>query len=164
MSDWSLDTPRLTLRHLTLEDAANIARLLQTPGFMRYIGDRGVRTETDAVRYLTDGPIASYAKYGFGLNAVVHKRDQALIGMCGILRRDGLDAPDLGYALFPEYFSFGYAAEAAAACVAFGRKLGLPLLLAIVQADNTTSIRLLASLGFETAGTHGELLKFSLRL
>jgi [ribosomal protein S5]-alanine N-acetyltransferase len=164
MSDWMLETPRLQLRHLNLDDAADIARLLQTPGFLQFIGDRGVRNEVDAIRYLTDGPIASYAKNGFGLNAIIHKRDQVLIGMCGILKRENLPEPDLGYALFPEYFGLGYAAEAAGACVAFARELGIPALLAIVQGDNASSIRLLTSLGFEAAGTHEAILKFRLML
>jgi RimJ/RimL family protein N-acetyltransferase len=143
-----LETERLSLRQLTTDDTAFIVDLLNQPSFIRNIGDRGVRNPDDAVRYLENGPLASYQKNGFGLYGVVLKDTGALIGMCGLIRRDGLDAVDIGYAFLPPYWSKGYAYEAASAVMADGlNRLGLKRIVAIVSPDNQGSIRVLEKLG-----------------
>src|SRR4051812_19167719 len=88
-----LETPRLTLRRLVLDDAAFITRLLNEPSFLANIGDRGVRNLADARRYLEAGPFAMYDRFGFGLWRVVRRADGAPLGMCGLLKRDSL--PDV---------------------------------------------------------------------
>ncbi len=93
-----MHTARLTLRPFALDDAAFIAELLNDPGWLRFIGDRQVRTTDDAREYLRNGAIAHAAKHGFALGAVQRTSDGALIGMCGLIRREGLDDVDLGYA------------------------------------------------------------------
>ncbi|HEX8244600.1 MAG TPA: GNAT family N-acetyltransferase [Longimicrobium sp.] len=144
-----LETERLHLRHFAVEDAAFALRLLNEPSFLQNIGDRGVRTEEDAVRYLLEGPIRSYQQHGHGLNLVALKETGEPIGMCGLLRREQLDAVDLGYAFLPEFWSQGYAAESAAAVLEHGRRtLGITRFLAIVQPGNAGSIRVLERLGF----------------
>ena len=146
-------TPRLLLRRFTPEDAAFIQRLLNDPDFVRYIGDKGVRDEASARRYLHDGPLASYARHGFGLYLVARRDDGVAIGMCGLIRRDHLPDADLGYAYLPEYRGSGYAAEAAAATIELARAShALPRLLAITDRDNDASGRLLGKLGFARAG------------
>lgn len=148
-----LETDRLTLRHFTLEDAPFILRLLNEPSFLANIGDKGVRTEEDARQHLCDGPLASYAAHGFGLWGVVLAANGRLIGMCGLLRRPTLDAPDLGYAFLPEYWGAGYAVEAADGVVAHARDvLGLTTLLAIASLDNEASIRVLRRVGYHEIG------------
>ena len=103
--------------------------------------------------YLQTGPLASYAAHGFGLNCIELKDSGTPIGMCGILRRDGLQDPDLGYALLPEYWSRGYALEAATAIMTHARQvLQLPRVLAITDADNAASIRLLERTNFRWVG------------
>jgi ribosomal-protein-alanine N-acetyltransferase len=141
------------MRQLTLDDADFIFSLVNDASFIRYIGDKGVRTLDDARKYLSEGPIASYARHGFGLWLVLRKADGAPIGMCGLLKRDTLDDVDVGYALLPAYWSHGYAAEAASASVEYGRRLGLRRIVAITQADNAASIKVLEKLGlrFERA-------------
>lgn len=147
-------TTRLRLRHFTIADAAFILRLLNEPTFIRHIADRGVRTEEDAVAYLERGPIASYAAHGHGLNWVGRADDGTPIGTCGLLQRDGLDCPDLGYALLPEHAGHGLAREAAAAVMHHAQAaLGLQQIAALVNPDNVRSIRLLADLGFAFTGT-----------
>ena len=144
-----LETGRLRLRPLTLTDTAFIIELLNSPGWLQYIGDRNVRTETEAVAYLENGPLASYEKNGYGLYLVERKEDSLRIGMCGILKRIELDTPDIGYALLPEYHGMGYAREIASATLLYAKeKLGLPLVAAIVQPDNERSIALLKKNGF----------------
>ena len=139
----------MRIRALALADAPFIVALLNDPAFIRHIGDRRVRTEQEAREYLANGPIASYASHGFGLCAVELADSGVAIGMCGLLQRQELPAPDLGFAYLPDYRSQGYAYEAAAAVKAYAHDvLGLDMLLAIVSPGNTASIRLLEKLGF----------------
>jgi [ribosomal protein S5]-alanine N-acetyltransferase len=147
-------TNRLIIRPLTLEDGPFILRLLNEPSFIENIGDKGVRTLTQAEDYLTQGPLASYAAHGHGLWLVQHRETGAPMGMCGLIRRDTLPEVDLGYAFVPEFWGLGYAREAAEACIACGRDtFGLRGLLAIVSPGNVSSIRLLLALGFQRTGT-----------
>jgi RimJ/RimL family protein N-acetyltransferase len=95
-----LETKRLRLREFTLEDTAFILDLLNSPGWLRYIGDRGVKTEEQAKNYLLNGPIKSYTKNGYGLSMVERKDDNKPIGMCGIIKRDTLENPDIGFAFY----------------------------------------------------------------
>lgn len=146
-----LETSRLVLRHFTADDASFVLRLLNEPSFIENIGDRGVRTVEDAVAYLNGGPIASYARNGHGLNAVVLRDTGEPIGMCGLLRREQFADADVGYSFLPEFWRRGYAAEAVAAVVEHGRRtLGLPTIIAIVSPHNTASSALLEKLGFGT--------------
>ncbi len=145
-----LETERLALRRLTEEDAGFILDLLNEPSFLQFIGDRGVRGVEAAREYLRNGPLASYERHGFGLFLTVLKAGGVPIGFCGLLRRDGLDDVDVGYALLPRYWSQGYASEAAAAVLAYGREtLGLQRIVAITATDNVRSIRVLEKLGLK---------------
>ncbi len=145
----TLFTPRLTLRELIPADAPFIHVLLNDPDFIRFIADRGVRTVDDAVRYIEEGPRAMYARHGVGLMLVALREGGEPVGICGLLRRDGLDDPDLGFAFLPEHRGKGYAAEAAAATLTWGRTaLGLGRVVAITSLDNDASGRLLEKLGF----------------
>lgn len=144
-----VETPRLRLRHFRVDDAAFILRLLNEPSFLQHIGDKQVRTLDDARRYLETGPLAGYAEHGHHLNCVELKATGTAIGMCGVLKRDTLPAPDLGYAFLPEYWSQGYALEAATAAVAHAHTIpGLDMLLAITGPGNGASTALLGKLGF----------------
>jgi RimJ/RimL family protein N-acetyltransferase len=143
------ETARLTLHRFTLDDAPFAFSLVAHPSFIRYIGDRGLRNLEDARNYLRNGPIASYELFGFGLFKVVRKADGAAIGMCGLLKRDRLDDVDLGYAFLPEYWSQGYASEAGAGAIDYGRRVHrLTRIVAVTDPDNAASIRVLAHLGF----------------
>lgn len=146
-----LETARLVLRHLVLddEDAAFIHALVNDPDFLHFIGERGVRTLDDARRYITEGPQASHTRHGFGLCAVVHRELQQPIGICGLLRRNTLPHPDLGFAFLAAHRGQGYGYEAAAAMLIHARDvLGLRSILAITAPDNEVSGRLLEKLGF----------------
>ena len=144
-----LETARLVLTQLAGRDAEFIRGLLNEPSFLRFIGDRGVRTADDARRYIQDGPVASYARYGFGLLRVGLKASDTPIGICGVLKRDTLPEPDLGFSLLPAFWSMGYAHEAASAVMQEARgPLGLGRILAITSLDNDSSIKLLGKLDF----------------
>jgi len=144
-----LETNRLRLRRLSVDDAEFILRLLNEPSFIQNIGDRGVRTIDDARSYITNGPVASYDRHGFGLYLVELKLSGAAIGICGLLKRDTLEDVDIGYALLPEFWSNGYALESASEVTSDAREvLGLKRVLAVTNPDNESSIRLLEKIGF----------------
>jgi RimJ/RimL family protein N-acetyltransferase len=143
-----LETERLILRQLTTEDAEFILELLNDPSFIQNIGDRKVRTIDDAGSYIVNGPVASYAKNGFGLYLVLLKETSESIGMCGLIKRDGLEDVDIGYAFLPRYWSRGYAVEAARATKAYAKDMiGLKRIVAIVDPANEGSIRVLEKIG-----------------
>ena len=147
-----LHTRRLLLREFTLEDDAFVLELLNEAGFLRYIGDKGVRTLSDAREYLQKGPMDSYRRNGFGLYAVCISRggSAAPIGMCGLVKREGLTDPDIGFAFLERHWGQGYAAESAAAVLDQGtRVLKLPRILAITSPDNGGSIRVLEKIGLK---------------
>ena len=143
-----IETPRLILRHLTLDDAPFILELLNDPDWLRHIGDKNVHSLDDARAYLTNGPIDMVARLGFGLLAVERRDDAAIIGMCGLIKRDTLEDVDIGFAFLPAYRGAGYAQEAAEATLAWGREaLGLPRIVAIVSPKNAASAKLLERCG-----------------
>ncbi|WP_412069973.1 GNAT family N-acetyltransferase [Rubrivirga sp. IMCC43871] len=147
------ETARLVVRRLTVADAPFIRGLVTEPGWLRWIGSRDVETVADAERYLREGPLASYAAHGHGLYLVSHKGGEP-VGICGILRRPTLDAPDLGYAVAARHAGKGYATEAARATLAHARRdLGLARVVAITDADHAASHRVLTKAGMRRAGT-----------
>lgn len=142
-----LTTERLTLRRFELDDAPFVIELLNEPGWLQYIGDKGVRTIEDAHRYLRAGPLESYSKNGFGLYLVERKTDGAPIGVCGLVKRDALDHADIGFAFLARVARQGYAHEAATAVVRHAKSLGLPKLLAITTPTNRASQNVLNKVG-----------------
>jgi len=146
------ETPRLVIRRLDAADAPFILRLLNEPSFLENIGDRGVRSVDDALVYLTKGPFASYAQHGFGLFHVALKRGGETIGMCGLLSRDWLEAPDIGFAFLPEFWSNGYAHESSLGVIDWARHAhGITRVVGIVKPGNRGSIRVLEKLGMRFA-------------
>jgi ribosomal-protein-alanine N-acetyltransferase len=144
-----LQTDRLTLREFGYDDADFIVELLNDESFLKFIGDKGVRNADDARRYLADGPMDSYRRHGFGLYLVSRRDNERKLGMCGLVRRDGLDHPDIGFAFLPAHRSQGFAYESAAAVMRYARdSLGLGRILGICNPDNDGSIRLLGKAGF----------------
>ena len=144
-----LETKRLRLRHLAPDiDAEFILELLNDPSFIRYIGDKGVRDLDAARRYIVEGPVKSYEAHGFGLYLVELKMNRAPIGICGVLKRDTLPDPDIGFAFLPAYWNQGYAFESAAAVMDHARDtLELARVLAITSPDNEASQKLLNKIG-----------------
>lgn len=142
------ETARLRLRPLTEDDDTFIVSLLNDPAFLRFIGDRGVRSEADARAYIRRGPVASYERYGIGLLLVTLREVGTPIGICGLLKRDTLEDVDIGFAFLPDHCHKGYGFEAASAVLADGRaSLGLRRIVAITDPGNAPSIRLLEKLG-----------------
>jgi len=161
----SLATARLVLRPLTLRDADFVLAVLNDPAFIRFIGDRHVRTREQAQEYISHGPVRDYKDLGHGMLLAEMKADATPIGLCGLLKREYLPDADIGFAFLPAYRSQGFALEAATAVIdhAFAT-LALPRILAVVQPDNVASRQLLQKLGmhvdraFKIAANQSELL------
>jgi RimJ/RimL family protein N-acetyltransferase len=142
-----LDTGRLVLRTIALDDAAFYLELINDPAFIEHIGDRGIRTLAGAREAIASGPIAMQAALGHSLYVVELKDGGAPAGMCGLIKRDTLDEVDIGYAFLPQYRGRGYACEAATAVLAYAPTIGIRRLLAITAPANAGSIALLCKLG-----------------
>lgn len=146
--EWQIETDRLLLRRITLDDADLMLAVWNDPAFVANVGDRGVRTIEEAEAEVKAGALRSYAEFGYGPYAMVLKADGTRIGICGLFKRPGLDDPDIGFAALPDYCGRGYAGEAAQAVVAHARDdLGLGVLTAIVSPGNVPSIGLIEKLG-----------------
>jgi RimJ/RimL family protein N-acetyltransferase len=143
-----LETNRLSLRELDPSDAPFIIELLNSPDWIKFIGNKKVKTEEEAISYLQNGPLKSYSENGYGLCLVERKEDKKPLGMCGIIKRETLDHPDIGFAFLAEFYGKGYAFEIAGATLEYGReKLNINTVCAITVPENLRSILLLEKLG-----------------
>ncbi|GAB4197161.1 MAG: GNAT family N-acetyltransferase [Wenzhouxiangellaceae bacterium] len=145
----ALRSARLSLHELDADDAQFIVELLNDDAFIRYIGDKQVRDPASACRYIETGPAASYQTHGFGLYRVDRHEDGQPIGICGLVQRDYLSVPDIGFAYLARYCRRGYGKEAAELVIEDAwQRLGLVELAAICDPQNAASISLLKKLGF----------------
>ena len=147
LESFVLSTQRLMLRRLGRDDAPFILQLLNEPGFLRYIGDKGVRTLADARDYIEKGPVDSYRLHGFGLYLTC-LHDGTPLGMCGLVKRDTLPDADVGFAFLERHWSNGYAAESVSAVLQHGKtSLRLARIVAIAAPDNAGSVAVLGKIG-----------------
>lgn len=149
MSDRTdLLTERLVLRRIGAEDAALMLAIWNDPAFVKHVGDRGIRTVEQAREAIQAGAMRLFAEHGYGPFSMNLKDDGGQIGICGLFKRDNLDAPDIGFAVLPAYCGKGYAGEAALAVVGHARDdLGIEVLTAIVSPANAPSVGLIEKLG-----------------
>jgi len=145
-----LETERLILREFDTGDAEFIVELLNSPGWLKFIGNKRVKTLEDARAYIENGPIKSYAENGFGLSMVELKFVGVPVGMCGLVNRDTLDDVDIGFAMLPEFAGTGYGFEIAAATLEYAKtSVGLNRVVAITLEHNRASIALLEKIGLK---------------
>jgi RimJ/RimL family protein N-acetyltransferase len=163
-----LETDRLHLRMITTEDAPFMLELFNSPGWLKYIGDRKVHSVDEAAAYIRKYYLASYKENGFGSYAVVLKDGGETIGSCGVYKRPNLENPDIGFAFLPDFLGKGYGYEAANAVMDYARaELGMTKILGFTVEYNLPSIKLLEKLGLSQKGTYKfeddpeELLLFS---
>jgi len=148
MAKWDLETERLQLRRVVLDDAEFMLEVWNDPAFIRNVGDRGVRTVDQAHAAMKSGALKLYADHGYGPFVMVLRSNGTRIGICGLFKRDNLDYPDIGFSVLPDFCSKGYAGEAAFAVLAHARDdLGVRELTAIVSPGNAPSIGLIEKLG-----------------
>jgi [ribosomal protein S5]-alanine N-acetyltransferase len=142
-----IKTERLTMRRFHLDDAPFFLSLVNDPEWIRNIGDRNVHTVEEARAYLTKSYLANYERNGFGLYLTA-LNDGTPIGMCGLIKRDGLEDVDIGFAFLPQWRGQGYAAEAALASLQYGKDvLKKSRVVAIVLPTNMPSVMLLKKIG-----------------
>ncbi|MEM1134415.1 MAG: GNAT family N-acetyltransferase [Bacteroidota bacterium] len=146
-------TKRLSIELVTLADSSFFFKLLNSPNWLEFIGDRGIKSEADAVNYIQKNIIDSYNIHGYGFYKLVSLESKIAIGMCGFKKRDYLENADIGYAILPKYEGQGYTSEAAKAIVDYGfNVLQLNPILAITTAKNTASKNLLRKIGLKEIG------------
>lgn len=145
---------RLKIDKLTQVDASFLHELMNSPGRLKYIGNRAIHDENDALNYLTKNIMPSYETNGFGLLKVSLKKTSAPIGICGLLKRTYLAHPDLGFALLPKYYKQGFTYEASEAILAFAKNtLKEKVISAITIPTNKASMATLLKLGFAAFDT-----------
>ncbi|WP_394780977.1 GNAT family N-acetyltransferase [Undibacterium sp.] len=145
-----LETERLRLRTMNLDDAQFYLDLTNDPAWIKNIGDKGLKTIEAARESLQNGPIAMQQKLGFSLYVVEQKSDAAATGLCGLIKRDSLEDVDIGYAFLPQFRGLGYASEAAAGVLQYGKQqFGFKKLAAITSSENHDSAKVLEKLGFQ---------------
>lgn len=152
-----IKTERLRMRWVTEADVPLMLAIWNDPTFVRYVGDRGIRTNEEALEELANGAFRSYRDFGYGPFHVSLRDGGDGIGVCGLYKRDHYEDPDIGFAFLPDYCSQGYGWEAARAVRDYARNdLGLSRIIAIVSPDNTASIALCEKLGltFERQDTY----------
>lgn len=144
-----ISTDRLIIREFNLKDAAFMLELLNTPEWIKNIGDRNVKTIQDAENYLLKGAMKYEELKGISFYAVCLKESGKVIGTCGFVKRDFLEDADFGFAFLPDYFGKGFAFESAVAMLQFGyENLKIRQCLAICLHENDSSVKLLKRLGF----------------
>ena len=140
-----VQTQRLLIRHMGAADADFIIELVNEPAFVTYIGDKAVHTTADALRYINSVGPSSYAAFGFGLFITALRETGEAIGICGLLKRPYLTDVDIGFALLERFRGQGYAHEAAAAVLAYGRdQLELPRIIATTSPAFRSTRRILS--------------------
>ena len=150
-----LESSRLLLRWLTPDDADLLLAIWNDPAFVKYVGDRGIRSIDEARKAMRAGVLRLYEDYGYGPFRVGLKGNDTPVGICGLFRRDGLDVPDLGYSTLPEYCGHGYAFEAARTVLEYAaNELRIERVIAIISPENAASIGLIGKLGFEFERMH----------
>jgi len=145
-----IETERLILRKFTTADASFMLQLLNTPTWLRFIGDRNVHTVEEAKQFLLNGYLKSYETHGFGFYLAMEKTTQNPIGMCGLVKRNTLQDVDIGFAFLPDFVGKGYGFEAASATLNYAENvLKLEKVIAIVDPENVVSIALIKKIGLQ---------------
>ena len=143
-----METERLRLRPVTVEDAELMLSVWNDPAFIRHVLDRGIRTLEQAREAIESGAQKLFEDYGYGPYCMSLKSDGTLVGICGLFKRENLEDPDIGFSVLPPHCGKGYAGEAAVAVVDYARdELGIDVLTAIVAPANAPSIGLIEKLG-----------------
>ncbi len=149
-----LHTERLHIVKATLNDTDFFIELVNSPGWLQYIGDRNVKNRLDAVRYIQSAILNKYKTFGFGMYKLLLQPDNIPVGICGFIKRDFLDHPDIGFALLPAFEGKGYILEAASTILEYGKThLHFTQILAITNPDNMKCHRVLEKLGMQPAGS-----------
>lgn len=146
----TFETERLLIRPTAVEDAKLIFRILNTPKWLKFVGDRKVYSEEDAAAYIKNKMIPQLLQLGYSNNTIIRKEDEQKIGICGLYKRDGLETVDIGFAYLPEFEGMGYGYEAANRILqAASLDFHISEVCGITVKENIASQRLLEKLGLK---------------
>jgi len=144
------ETERLILKPADLEDADFFLKLYNLPSFIKFIGDKKLRTKEDAEQYITTRFLPQIEKLGFGNYVIIHKELNEKIGAVGIFVREGIDVPDIGFSFFPDFEGKGYAYESAVNLMEIIKTdFGVEKLSAMTSDENISSQKLIERLGLQ---------------
>lgn len=148
------ETDRLLLRPTTVQDAPLVLEMLNMPKWLKFIGDRNVKTLEEAREYIKTRMLPQLERLGYSNYTMITKSDRSQIGTCGLYDREGLEGIDIGFALLPKYEGQGYGFEAAERIkeAAF-EEFEIDELQGITAQENSASQKLLIKLGFKQIGT-----------
>ena len=142
-------TKRLIIRPTSVKDSFFMYQLMNTDSWLEYIGDRNIRSESDAKDYILKSIISQYERLGYSSYTLIDKVNNEKIGVCGLYDRASVEGIDLGFALLSNYERLGLAYEAAARLIMAAREdFNLSELSAITLMENARSKALLKRLGF----------------
>ncbi|MEX0315825.1 MAG: GNAT family N-acetyltransferase [Allomuricauda sp.] len=148
------ETDRLLICEAEIKDSKFFKQLLNSPNWLEHIGDRGIKTEKHAIGYIKSNLIASYKKNGYGLFKMCLRESLHPIGICGFVKRDYLDSPDIGFAILPQFEGKGYTYEACISLLDYGKHhLKLNPIFGITTTENIKSQHLLTKIGLNNSGT-----------
>ncbi len=141
-----IETNRLVLKSLNLDDYVFIKNLVNTEGWIKFIGDRNIKTDDDAKNYIKKIQDNNAVKYW-----IVNLKDNNIaIGIITFIKRDYLEYHDLGFAFLPDFHKNGYAFEASTRVIQeLKSNQSNSEILATTIPENKKSIELLEKLGFE---------------
>ena len=143
------ETNRLIISKISIDDASFLLELMNTPGWLKYNGDRNVKTLEQAKSHVKNNQLKCYETFGFGYYKLQLKDENLkTIGTSGLLKRDNLEHTDIGFSLLPEYHRKGYGFEAASEIMKLAKNtFNIKTLCAITLPINQPSINLLEKLG-----------------
>ena len=150
----SFQSERLIIRPTLEQDAELIYQLMNSPKFIKYVGDRQLYSVKDAEKYIQDKMLPQLHSVGYSNYSLINKKNGAKIGICGLYDREGLDGIDIGFGILPEYEGLGYAFESSSRIIKAGfEELEISEIKAITNKENISSRCLLVKLGFNLKGT-----------
>ena len=146
-------TTRLIIRPTILEDAEFIFKLMNSPKWIKYIGDRKVYSVEEAEKYIQEKMLPQLERLGHSNNTIILKDSKEKIGTCGLFDREGLEGLDIGFSLLPQYEKLGYGYEAAQKLMEVAKDIfKVDKIKAITTKDNYASQKLLEKIGLKNTG------------
>ena len=144
------ETKRLLISKVDINDAAFFLELMNTPQWLKYIGDRNIGSLEDAKNYIKKSHLVSYKTLGYGFYKLILKDNNKTIGTCGLVKRDNLDFPDIGFAMLPKYQGQGFGLEASSEILQLAKeRFNINTVYAITLPTNKNSIKLIEKLGLD---------------
>ena len=143
-----IETDRLLLREIILDDAPDMLRLHSIPEVQKYTGDPVITSQEEIREKIEEIRTRDYQNHGFGRWATFLKDGHIFVGWAGLVYLPEFDEVDLGYRFLPEFWGQGIATEASLAILDYGfNTLKLERIVAIAMKEHKASIRVMEKVG-----------------